>query len=391
MSKNKGLYFIAIILHTIWMMFLSYVWLNMPYSYESESKIMTVTNILKNVVLGAEDKPHKDSLLFVNVSYDKVLIPRYDSEGFESGNVAVTDRAALTRFLAMINEGEPGRLILCDIFFEDSTAFDSALQAQVDRCKALILPYHYDGGDRQLKSYIKGWSGLADYDADFGTFLKYSYLQHDTCRTVPLLLYERFNRGSLDRSGPFYTSAGHLALNALALDFSVRPYDIFSADGSGYSSVHLSEILNAPPEFVKSLTRNRIIVIGDFTDRDLHPTLYGTIPGPLIQLNAYLALVNGDHLLTWPLLIFVFLCYGIISWFLFSGNVFLSNPWLERFRNSKWGGVVYDFMKYALVLVLINIFSYLLFDVHMNVLIMGVYIVIVEYVINWMRQKRKKV
>lgn len=94
--KIKGLFLITITLHAIWMLFLSYMWLNQPYSYESESKIMTVTNILKNVVLGAEDKPHKDSLLFINISYDKILIPRYDSDGFESGNVAITDRKALS-------------------------------------------------------------------------------------------------------------------------------------------------------------------------------------------------------------------------------------------------------------------------------------------------------
>jgi len=351
---------------------------------------MTVTNILKNVVLGAEKKPHKDSLLFVNVSYDKMLIPRYDSEGFESGNVAITDRVALTRFLEAINSNQQYRLIILDIFFVDSTSHDSMLQVQVKKSKALILPYHFDGGETRLESHIQGWSGLADYNADFGTFLKYSYLQNDTSCTVPLVLYEKLNKGYLHKSGPFYTSAGNLALNALALDFSVRSYDVFTNDDSGYNSVHLCEVVNTPQAFINTLTKNKIIVIGDFLDHDIHPTLYGNIAGPLIQLNAYLALVNGDHLLLWPLLIFIFCCYFIISGFLFSDTVFISAQWLEKLKKSKWGGVVFDFLKYAFILVLINIFSYLLFDVHLNVLIMGVYIVMVEYVISWTKAWRIK-
>ena len=381
--KSRGIFLISITLHTIWMMFLSYLWLNLPYSYESESKIMTVTNILKNVVLGVEEKPDKDSLLFVNISYDKMLIPRYDTDGFESGTVAITDRMALSRFLETINERQEYQFIILDVFFEDSTSYDSMLQAQVKNTKAFILPYHFDGGEERLKSHIKGWSGLADYNTDFGTFLKYSYIQHDTSRTVPLLLYEKFNKGYLRKSGPFYTSNGHLALNALTLDFPVRSFDVFTNDDSGYSSVHLCELMNTPPDFINALTKNKIIVIGDFVDRDLHATLYGTMAGPLIQLNAYLALVNGDHLLTWPLLIFIFCCYMIISWFLLSDKVLISNRWLEKLKKSKWGGFIFDFLKYAFVLVLINIFSYLLFDVHLNVLIIGVYIVIVEYIISW--------
>ena len=113
------------------MMFLSYLWVNLPYSYESESKIMAFTNILKNIVLGAQDKPSRDSLLFVNISYDKMLIPRYDDEGFASGNVAITDRLALAKFLETINSDKQYRFIILDVFFEDSTSFDSALQAQV--------------------------------------------------------------------------------------------------------------------------------------------------------------------------------------------------------------------------------------------------------------------
>ena len=395
MKKNKFLFTVIIIFHALWMMFISYLWLNMPYSYDWESNMVVGTNLLKNVILGIEDKPDKNDLLFVNVSYDKMLIPRYDNDGFESGKIAITDRAAILKFLQTINSDPNYKFIILDLFFEDSTTLDSALQAQVLKSKNLILPYHLDGGKTSLKNNIKGWTGLADYDADFGTFLKYTYLQRDTFHTVPLLLYQKYNNGYLHKTGPFYTSNGHLALNALTLDFPVRTYDIFTNDSIGYNSVHLCDLANLPPAFIKELTKNKIIVIGDFMEKDIHPTLYGNIAGPLIQLNAYLALVNNDHLLTWPLLIFIFVNYFMISWSLFSGNVLITNKWLKKIQDSKMGGLFYDFIKYAFFLILINIFGYLIFDVHLNVLIMGIYIVIVEYLITWIHslsdKKNKKI
>jgi hypothetical protein len=365
------------------MMFLSYIWLNRPYSYDWESNIVQINNIVKNIILGLEDKPSKDSLLFVNVSYDKMLIPRYDTDGFESGKIAITDRAALIKFLGTINESPNYKFIILDIFFEDSTSLDSILQVQVKKSRNLILPYHLDGGETTLTNRIHGWNGLADYDSDFGTFLKYTYLQKDTFSTVPLMLYQKFNKGYINKSGPFYTSQGHLALDAVTLDFPVRKYNVFTNDSLGYNSVHLCDLATLPPAFIKELTKNKIIVIGDFLDRDIHPTPYGDMAGPLIQLNAYLALANGDHLLTWPLLIFIFINYLIISWFLFSQNVFFTNKWLEKMKASRIGSIIYDFIKYAFFLILINIFGYLLFDVHLNVLIIGIYIVAIEYIIIW--------
>ncbi len=390
MKKNKYLFAVVIFFHALWMMFISYLWLNQPYSYDWEARIETINNLFKNVLLGIEDKPSKGSLLLINISYDKMLIPRYDNDGFESGKIAITDRAAVIKFLETINTSPNYKFIILDVFFEDSTALDSALQAQIKKSRGLILPYHLDGGNIALRSRINGWAGLADYDADFGNFFKYSYLQRDTCRTVPLVLYQKYNNCYINKYGPFYTSKNRLALNSVALDFPVRSYDIFTNDSLGYNSVHLCDLANLPPPFIKELTKNKIIVIGDFMDRDIHPTLYGNMAGPLIQLNAYLALVSGDHLLSYPLIFFIFVNYLIISWFLFSGNLFFTNKWLEKLKASRNVRLFYDFIKYAFFLILINIFGYLLFDVHLNVLIIGIYIVTVEYIINWINSLSDK-
>ena len=387
---KKTISLLGIALHAVWMMFIAYIWLNLPFSYEWESWIMRSTNIVKNVILDLQDKPSRDSLLLINISFDKMLVPRYDADGFESGKIAVTDRASLTRFLEIISAKPNYKFIILDTHLEDSTSYDSTLQAAANKLPAFILPYHLDGGTEPIKGRIHAWMGLADYDSDFGTFLKYRFIQHDTCKTVPLLLYEKFNKGRIHKTGPFYTSSGHLALNAVVLDFPVRTYDIFTDDTSGYSSVHLTELVNLPPSIIHEMTKGKIIVIGDFLDRDLHPTLYGTIAGPLIQLNAYLALAGRHHILTWPLLCFQFVCYFIISWFLLSDSVLIKSKWLDKIKNSKAGGIVFDFIKYIFFLTLINVAGYLIFGVHTNVLILSLYILMIEYIISWVQLKRSK-
>jgi hypothetical protein len=61
--------------------------------------------------------------------------------------------------------------------------------------------------------------------------------------------------------------------------------------------------------------RGKIIVIGDFNN-DIHDTYAGPQPGSLICLNAYYALINGDHLLLGKnllFLIFMTFVYFILS------------------------------------------------------------------------------
>jgi hypothetical protein len=383
----------VIVLHAIWMMFITYQWVNIPYSYDNESKIMSWTSIFKNILLGMEEKPSKDSLLFINISYDKMLVPRYDSEGFESGKLAITDRVSLTRFLEMTGKNPNYKFIILDLFMEDSTSHDSLLQVQIRKNPNLIMPYHFDGGDIKLESHMKGWTGLSDYYSDFGIFLKYSYLQKDTCPTIPLLLYQKFHKQNIEKVGPFYFSQGNFALNSLALDFPVRTYDIFRDDTTGYNSVHLCDLVNLPPDFINQMTKNKVIVIGDFLDKDIHSTIYGNTAGPLIHLDAYVALVNGSHLLSWYLLGFLFINYAIISIFLFSDKVIITNKWLDKLKSGRFGatiGIIFDILKYTFLLYIINTFNYLLFGVHLNVLLLGLYIVAMEYSIRWMKQRLSK-
>jgi len=383
MKKSKFIFSLLICFHALWMIFLTYIWVNQPYSYGSETSIMTATSIVKNIVLGVQKKPSKDSVLFINISYDKMLVPRFDAEGFESGKIAITDRNTLAKFfeISALNPNYKG--ILLDYFSEDSTSLDSALQAQLDKHRMLIMPYHYDGGTKKLESNFKGWTGLADYTTDFGKFLKYTYIQKDSSRTVPLELYRKLYKSDIKKTGPFYTSQNRLALNAVSLDFPIRTYDIFTNDSMGYPSVHLCELINLPPPFIHELTKGKLIIIGDFLDRDIHETLYGSIAGPLIHYNGYLALVNGDHLISWYLLLFLFFNYALLSYFLFSDTLLFRHRWLKIIQESKFGGVVLDFVKYAMVLLMINVFSYILFNIHLNVLLLGLYVLAIDYIRSW--------
>ena len=76
---------------------------------------------------------------------------------------------------------------------------------------------------------------------------------------------------------------------------------------------------------------NKIIVIGDF-NTDVHRTYAGKQPGSVICLNAYYALLRGEHLVSYPFTIFLFFVYVVISLLMLNGktlDTFVSNPMLK--------------------------------------------------------------
>ena len=91
-------------------------------------------------------------------------------------------------------------------------------------------------------------------------------------------------------------------------------------------------------ELIYPLTKDRIIFIGDFEDRDIHETIYGNTPGPIILLDAFLALEYGDNLLK-PyfsysidfIIYFYFLRYLLISLYLWRLDSKINSPYTSYF------------------------------------------------------------
>ena len=60
-SITKHRKWILVLAHTLALIWATYYWLNLPYTYENEGKIISWSSIIKNIVLGLEDKPANPS------------------------------------------------------------------------------------------------------------------------------------------------------------------------------------------------------------------------------------------------------------------------------------------------------------------------------------------
>ncbi|MBL7873873.1 MAG: hypothetical protein JNM78_19825 [Cyclobacteriaceae bacterium] len=387
--KKVG-FFLLVLLHTVLLVVLSLLWLNFSFTYDNESTIISAVSIAKTVLFKIEAKPSKNDFLLINVSYQKTLIPKLDHYGFEIGNEAITDRVSLAALFEKTSSFNNHRYLVCDIFLDQPSPADSVLLHHVRRTKNILFPYHRQDG-KFLRPIIPIPQALSDYDSDFGSFLKYSYLQYDTCQTIALKMYLDLHRGIYKKSGWFYKKNGRLVLNSFILEFPIRQYDIFREDTVGYNSIHLTNFLSLPDPLMEEMLKNKIVVIGDFLETDLHQTIYGANAGPLIHLNAYLNLRENKNMLTPWFFIYIFSAFYVFSFFLFKKNKVSTLKWIRKIQSSKLGGFLFDYLKYALFLLLMSITSYLIFGIHLNILIISLYFSIAEYLIEYYYKNVKQI
>jgi hypothetical protein len=152
--------------------------------------------------------------------------------------------------------------------------------------------------------------------------------------------------------------------------------------------MHLSNFFMLPDSFAAEALKDKIVILGDFLENDLHQTIYGTTAGPLIHLNAYLNLKQNRNGLSVWFFLYLFSFYLVFSYVLIFNSQVFSFGWTQKLQNSKLGGFLFDYLKYAFFLLFMSVLSYLLFDVHLNVLIISLYFSLIESGIEFVRNKR---
>lgn len=293
--------------------------------------------------LGNKIENVPDSLLLVNVCYDKQLVG-FEEEGMPVGDVVITDREKLLRFLTIAKEADNYRYIFLDINFEEGydSPSDSALFETIKSMDRIVIPNH--SGIRMKDSTLFAKSANADYSITWKVrvFSRFQYLRNDTVVTVPLKIYsERIGADGCaikpHLGGLWYSDNGRLCHNGVTLLMRMivngRYIDGDESQSREYSYSYLgSDLLDVNDVFpVSDQLADKIIIIGDFSS-DRHSTYLGAQPGSVVCMNAYLALMAGDHLVNWFNVLLLFLIYTVVGTFYLQGNSFSSlfrNPWLS--------------------------------------------------------------
>lgn len=397
--SKKPLIFLVCSLHSLLLVFLTFWWMNTTFMYEDEYLLIRLTSVIKRIALGIEEKPDKSRFLFVGVSWDKALTDKVDESGLPVGNQAITDREKLARFLNVLNQKPDNhRFLVIDIFFKDSSPADSALQSEFYRTKNYLVSYHKNEDESPDFPIFTCETGLSDYESSeegllgisAGGFAKYKMLQGDSLQTLPLLMYRQLYKASFEKGSVVHFINNKPVFPSFVIDHRIRNYDLFeAADSLQYDKAYLGELLYLPNEAIWELTKDRIVIVGDFEDRDIHHTIYGSMPGPLILVNAFLALESGDAFVHWGFVLLLFIGFCLVSYRCFYNRDFVLGYLLGRFSkafNIK-RSISAGFLNYFMYFLLISIISYFLFDIHLSVLFLSIYLEIVSRGLGYVKRR----
>lgn len=329
------------------------------------------------------DIPESEEFAFINVSYDKMLIDKYDEFGFPVGNQAISDRQKLTSLVQSINQSErKPKFLFFDIYFEEQTPYDSVLNSEFKKLDNHIVSSHLDDENNlMLPSLTNVNIGLSDYVAGsvFEGVYKFQLFFKDSLKLTPLIIHENLSNDKSSVLGPFVKVGNTYTLNHFILNYRLLQQDIENLE-AGFNPINLGELLILPREDIADFLHNKIVVIGDFFENDMHETIFEVTAGPVVLVNAYLAISNQDTVVNILFLFIVLLVYFGLSFIAIYPEDMIERYIKKKYGSIKWLGNLTSFMSYIIILIITSSITYFLFNIHLNVFMLSVYIFIIEKV-----------
>ena len=381
-SKNILLWF-GIIVNSLAMIFLTFYFMTLPWLAGDEKLLIWSTSALK---FANREIPDSENFAFINTSYDLQLIDRLDEFGFPVGQQVITDREKLTYILDVISKSKkPPQYIICDIHFLDSTAADQALDTTLQKFNNLIISYHLNDDESiEYPVFNKVNKGLSDYvvGSVFDGVYKYQLLHHDSLKLTPLKIYEDLNDIKSRRLGPFVKVGDLWTPNNFVMNYRLLQKDIENQE-VGFNPVNLGELMYLEDQDIQDFTANKIVVIGDFFENDMHETLFEITSGPLILLNAFLTIQSKDAYVN-----FWFFLLMIISYLYLSYMVFVEGDYMEKQLNKYFGAVkianyLAGFMSYLLLLTILSCITFFIFHIHLNVFFLAICFYLMDKIVAY--------
>ncbi len=374
------------------MLLLALFWLSLPRTFGDEAFFIKWTSIIKKSLLGIDKKPAPNSVLYIDVSGSKAIVeipdPLYEEPtGYH--HAVITDRAQLADFLqAVARYGRGIPLVIMDISFENASPHDSLLQAAIDSFPFPILgARRLDERHQLVPSVLQMQTGIANYLSPDNNFMKYPLFLKDTLPSIPLMAWAITEGKKYNNKGLYPRLDGHRSLHKPIIDFKIRPYDLNTGtrgDTLGYTLRAMGTLLYEwtfwEEADIKTMLKNKIILIGDYY-QDKHETVFGNLPGPLIVHNAYLTLVQGESLIPWKWLL---LLYALFWWMSVRAFNEIANRKTDQKSSIKSavGRIIVDSIDETFFLALGTILSYFLFNIHINILILLIYLKFVSYILR---------
>ncbi len=375
-SRKKALWFSTI--SAVLLMVVCYFADNLKYSILSGPSVGQRIEQFKEVA-GVTIDTIPDDYVLLNIAYDRELVPVLDEFGFPQGEIDITDRNKLATFLNQLEDKH--KYILLDVLISDNykSDADSALVASLIQTDRVSISQSRTVN--LIDDCLTEKGGFTDYSTDiFETnFVKYQFLNEGE-PTMPYMAYQATEpRKEIHSFGPIYWSNGHFYWNSLTLRFPIKLWNNPTVDENTETAWHEKRILNLGADVldmgidIPALVKDKIVVIGDFTEDDIHDTYLGKIAGPVININALEALRNNEAEIPWTLICFLLLLYTAVG-YLTLRRPLSADSILKRLHiDTPIVKYILSFIGYSFLFSLISGGIYLLCGIDINVILPSVW------------------
>ena len=315
----------------IGMLLFSYWITNQRLAISGETGLMRKIELVKGWFT-PHINPMADSVLLVNVSYDPVLVGVHDNYGIPAGLSRITDRKKLLQLLTELKRRNDYKHIMLDVIFykdEDTqTDVDTALFDTICSMERIIIPL--DIGKQLATPKLHEKAGIANYFTNykFVSFAKYPYLV-DGQKSMPLKIYETVTGRHIEEHCFFSTEGWRLVRKSIVLPFELKCDSAYTEDGEkvwynlgmdllGSEYIYGNDTIKGSDELYQNpeLTKDKYIIIGAFSEGDMHYSYLENQPGPAIAFNAYLSLLHGHHYVSFSVFLLMFIAFFILSYYM---------------------------------------------------------------------------
>jgi len=394
LKTNKHIRYIAVGIALLFL-FIIYVVMNSRWSVSGEKLTLKYIDLAMTKLRGHEKNVDmSDSVLLIDVHYDKQLVMERDRYGQDLGMVPVTDREKLYQLLYRLKQEDNYKYIMLDVAFciEDRQPEDSLLYRLISSMKRITIPMPMgtDIADDMLSD--SGKVGMAQYGTTIweNDFVKYPFYTNGQ-KSMPLMMYENLNKGRKIKSfGPFHIEGGRLIRNSVIqmLDFRATtidevmggalpvnvPYDMGVGVLGIYPDGFRQDAYSDNPGWAK----DKYILIGDF-EGDTHTTYRGEIPGTVINFNAFLSLLEGQHIVSYTFLLLLLMFFYFQSYLILSRqDIYIVTRRCLENKNAtetRIGSVllkitrICSVLSYPVFFVLVCIFTFYVFNEVFDILL----------------------
>jgi len=376
-------------LHSFWLIAASLLWLghaNIMDGFGFMNDYINLRTFVNQVVLQKPPPPNiAENFLLINTSRNNQIVS-LDNDNIT--NTIITDRRVLAEKLKILDENsEKIAFVLCDIFFDiysDDNEADSLLQSVIiklsEKNKFAMPAYFNDKENVIIEPIFSGNYGLSQYRSSYlnKQFLKYSFITYNQYLQLPLIAYQNVYGKKLEKKSfafvNYYMTSGRLSLNTIIPAFRYTQANL--VEGTNYFHLGLFEDYY--------IREGQVVIIGDFEGKsDVHHTIADLSSGALILLNIYSAIANGDNIVSFYYLIFLFIVFFYVSYHSFFYKYKIKH------RATKFGKimvVIANKINYF-ILILLVYFSMIFFSHYIHFLILLTYFAIVDFFKLLMKRK----